>query len=238
MKERPILFSSPMVRSILDGWKTQTRRVVKWPKWIDTDYDKKRCSEIINSNDYRSVVKRGCCDGVIGKFGSPYGILGDRLWVRETFYAWGKWEPYLDGKKDRWRFLDHTDSKHPVKYPATEGNRFYQGPSNGGDDYHCRPSIFMPRWASRITLEVKDVQVERLQDISEADAELEGIERVGGEYSCSPWRNYLIGTPGEMNVHASAPTRSFQTLWDSINNKRGYGWDTNPWVWAVEFMMI
>jgi hypothetical protein len=221
MIERPILFSGPMVRAILDGQKTQTRRVVKWPRWITKDNGEKRCAEIINSNEFRAVVKRGTCDGIIGKFGSPYGVPGDRLWVRETFYAWGKWEPYLDGKKDRWRFLDHTDEKHPIKYPVSEGNRFYQGPANGGDDYHCRPSIFMKRKYSRIALEVTGVIVERVQDISDCDSLAEGIKPLD------------LAARGYIDARVA-----FRVLWDSINAKRGYSWDTNPWVWAVEFMMI
>jgi hypothetical protein len=208
MIERPILFSGPMVRAILDGQKTQTRRVVKYIP--DLGEPENWCCDNIDEEFFIRLAgnyRRYC----------PYGVPGDRLWVRETFYAWGKWEPYLDGKKDRWRFLYHTDVSHPVRYQATEGDRFYQGPANGGDDYHCRPSIFMPRWASRITLEVKGVRAERLQDITEADSQDEGV------------------IP---SIVAQKYRSGFQTLWDSINKKRGYGWDTNPWVWAVEFMMI
>jgi len=212
MKERPILFSGPMVRAIFDGQKTQTRRVVKYIP--DLGEPENWCCDNIDEEFFIRLAgnyRRYC----------PYGVPGDRLWVRETFYAWGKWETYLDGKKDRRRFLDHTDEKHPIKYPATEGNRFYQGPANGGDDYHCRPSIFMKRKYSRIALEVTGVRVERVQDISDCDSLAEGIKPLD------------VAARGYIDARVA-----FRVLWDSINAKRGYSWDTNPWVWAVEFMMI
>ena len=213
IRERPILFSGPMVRAILEGRKTQTRRVVKPKPWAVIP---PKAGLPIWPYGFK-YYEGSKTNGDPFRIDCPYGILGDRLWVRETFYAWGKWEPYLDGKKDRWRFLDHTDSKHPVKYPATEGNRFYQGPANGGDDYHCRPSIFMKRKYSRIALDVTGVRVERVQDITETDGKKEGVipSIVGQEY------RYV-----------------FKTLWNSINKKRGYSWDTNPWVWVVEFRVI
>jgi hypothetical protein len=230
MIERPILFSGPMVRAILDGQKTQTRRVIKSPA---KNMQKDGCQVIRRNPDndpwYKDYIwSMRTSTGVWGDYTNekflkfcPYGVPCDRLWVRETFYAWGKWEPYLDGKKDRWRFLDHTDEKHPIKYPATEGNRFYQGPANGGDDYHCRPSIFMKRKYSRIALEVTGVIVERVQDISDCDSLAEGIKPLD------------VAARGYIDARVA-----FRVLWDSINAKRGYSWDTNPWVWVVEFRMI
>jgi hypothetical protein len=94
----------------------------------------------------------------------------------------------------------------------------------------------MPRWASRIQLEITNVRVERLNDISEQDAKAEGIEVVGGPTSCCPYRNYRIGKVGEMSLHCSAPSRSFMTLWESINGAGS--WNENPWVWVVEFKKI
>ena len=136
----------------------------------------------------------------------PYGQPGDRLWVRET-------HAIIEG-----------DTSNAVIYRACQ-DFFYGG--------RWRPSVYMPRWASRITLEVTSVRVERLKDISEQDAIAEGIERVGGEYSCNPWRNYRIGKPGEMNLHCSCARRSYMTLWESINGAGS--WAANPWVWVVEF---
>jgi hypothetical protein len=212
MKELPILFSGPMVRAIIDGHKTQTRRVVKWPKWITKDNGEKRCAEIINSNEFRAVVKRGTCDGIIGKFGSPYGVPGDRLWVRET------WTPY-EKSSGHVGILYRADGsfveiKNTIEQEAIED---WLKVWDGAREHKWRPSIHMPRWASRITLEVKGVRAERLQDITEADSKKEGAVP------------FLFGQKYRSG---------FQTLWDSINKKRGYGWDINPWVWAVEFMMI
>ena len=215
MKERPILFNGPMIQAILEGRKTQTRRIVKWPKWIDTDYDKKRCSEIINSNDYRSVVRRGCCDGVIGKFGSPYGIPGDRLWVRETCWYAG----YAGGIA----LTNGTDTWRPNNFlPAEIWGSFR-------DKYSTKkcPSIFMPRWASRITLEITGVSIERLKDISAMDALSEGVG-LDEEYD---FDGYGIVS----GIHSRL---LFAELWNSINEKRGYSWCTNPWVWVVEFRVI
>lgn len=163
MIERPILFSAPMVRAVLAGRKSQTRRVIRLPfsrGWL------------------------GPC---------PYGIPGHSLWVKET------WARHPDGDG--------------VVYRATDP---------GWDDegqIKWRPSIYMPRTASRITLETTGVRAERLQDISERDAMSEGVERDG-----AGWRNYY---------HVAARD-SFASLWDSINGKRA-PWASNPWVWVVTF---
>jgi len=178
MVELPILFSGEMVRAILDGRKTQTRRVVKLP-----------VSEIGKMVKYRG-------DWVLPCEWSPYGKSGDRLWVRETWWQWGGTEKRISYRADTL----------PSFAP------------NGG----FRPSIFMPRWASRITLEVVDVRVERLQDISEDDAKAEGVMASGGWNADDT--EYCVGY-----------RTAFSRLWDSINAKRGYSWATNPWVWAVEF---
>ncbi len=210
MKERPILFSGPMVRAILEGRKTMTRRMVKF-------VNQANLSKFMS----HGVSRVSWCD----KPGEPmamdetdfltwcpYGVPGDRLWVRETFaevgctgwpinkfeYAYradftnGNWEGYADMCFEKWK-----------------------------------PSIFMPRAASRILLEVTDVRVERLQDITEADAKAEGVEPDDEQ---GYWKGYLH--PG---VHNSAK-KSFSGLWRSIN---GYeSWDQNPWVWVVEFRKI
>ena len=176
MKERPILFSGEMVRAILDGRKTQTRRVVKPPKGM--------------SERYAGV-----------DFPCPYGVRGDRLWVREAFSrcACGL---CLRG----W-------PKNGYHMPS------YRADTERDIVYH--PSIHMPRWASRIDLEITGIRVERVQDISEHDVLCEGV-RWDGEHD-SPWMLQL---------------NTFHQLWDSINGKRGYGWDKNPWVWVVEFKRI
>ena len=180
-KEHPILFSAPMVRALLNGSKTQTRRVVKpTPEWIGQ-------SGVLS---YRGRV--GLPHAL-----SPYGQPGDRLWVRETWMDLRGVEGALGG----------------AMYRATFGN----APEGG----KWRPSIHMPRWASRITLEITSVRVERLQDISEADALEEGI------------------TYNDLPNNGLAPRRArtwYCSLWEQINGPGS--WDANPWVWVIEFKRV
>jgi hypothetical protein len=188
MKERPILFSAPMVRAILEGRKTQTRRVVKKSAEMDT-------------NGFMALVpdEKKC----------PYGQAGDRLWVRETFHVC----PHHDDV-----FYKSDDLLLPRKCMAHR---------------RWRPSIHMPRWASRITLKITGVRVERLQDISEADAIAEGIEP-DGDF----WKHYgphPLKDLGENVAHAY-PVNSFRSLWHSINGPES--WAANPWVWVVEFKCV
>ena len=195
MKERPIIFSGPMVRALLDGNKTQTRRVVKmkphhqieerdngtpWP-WM---YDGERDAD--------------------SWMACPYGQPGDRLWVRETFAR-------IDGQTRPWIETDY-------KATYTHGDRL-------GDTLGIKkrwtPSIHMPRAASRITLEITSVRVERLQDISEADAQAEGVTDDG---------SLVTDLDGKDRGGTIA---AYATLWEVIN---GVGsWDDNPWVWVLQF---
>ena len=200
MSERPILFSGPMVRAILDGRKTQTRRVVK--------------GDAIN---HPQVDPR--------QLACPFGVPGDRLWVRETFCWPGEEELFYRADPEQEQAIAALQQKHRENpnYPKLVWT----------------PAIYMPRCASRILLEITGVRVERLQEISEADARAEGIERVGGPTSCNPWRNYQIGNAGEMSMHCSSAARSFQTLWSTIHAADGpNGWAANPWVWVVEFKRL
>jgi hypothetical protein len=212
-KERPILFSGPMVRAILEGRKTQTRRVIKpqvgdWVSridsapWIDGAHRHGIDGQwILVSEDFEKVRCFGHC---------PYGKAGDRLWVRETWQAintemkwWHEW-PANDRTSMNWAWTN------PV-LPAYE-----QTPPR------WLPSIHMPRWASRITLEIISVRVERLQGISAGDICAEGVDCV----------TELDGSPAD---HYNR--QSWVKLWDSINGARGYGWDVNPWVWVIEFKL-
>lgn len=200
MKERPIIFNGEMVKAIIENRKMQTRRIIKpqplpragAPKaWHDSDYFMQLC---------------------------PYGVPGDRLWVRERWAIedCGNWvrlskEIWCDG----WPI-------DMIKYPATDAPPAkYKNKSPYW--WNKRPSISMPRWASRITLEIVSVRVERLQDITENDAEKEG----------SPDDGYWDATQG---VHITDYRRGFMKLWNSI-----YGpdaWAANPWVWVIEFKRI
>ena len=207
MKERPILFSDPMVRAILDGTKTQTRRVVKYaaPDLIDADGWPLRDCSIEGAGE----VRAGC----------PYGMLGDRLWVREAHAA------ILHQFHGTWIETD---------YRATYKHGYRLGDSMGIKK-RWRPSIHMPRHASRIDLEVTDVRVERLQDISEADALAEGVfSKIGS----SPIGDEVATATGGELIYAF-PTQAreeYRRLWELINGAGS--WSSNPWVWVTEFKRI
>jgi hypothetical protein len=204
-----------MVRAIIDGSKTQTRRVVNPEPSAGV-----RVSPFCAS---------GLEDGHGRELRSPYGKPGDRLWVRESLAATRDaagiifdWHYAADGAKVprmpglRREFNDAMAFAHLVRKAV--------------------PSIHMPRWASRITLEVTGVRVERLHDITEADAAAEGVEslRNEGEY----WKDYLRSTAQCDELVCLNARDSFWTLWDSLNAARGFGWDASPWVWVVEFKRI
>lgn len=233
MKERPILFNGPMIRAILDGRKTQTRRVIKTS-----------AKEFCDLNGVGDAVFTD--DGI--KFRAvrcPYGDVGDRLWVRETFvlennYEYhGEWPLPTDGRPIQYRDggFDYGSYELIPHYRATDPDPHivpYECDGDNDDRTRWKPSIFMPRWASRITLEVKSVRVERVQDISYEDAVIEGIERINsiGPLRACGFKDYGNG-PGHMQ-----PQESFRSLWDSINFKRGHGWCFNPYVWVVEFERV
>jgi len=208
-KERPILFSGPMIKAILEGRKGVTRRVIdaltqpdEWRKFSEPAlYSDPLKYYFIN--DSGQIVSIQC----------PYGSAGDLLWVRETF------GPGLG------------DNATPtLGYVAYRADGEY--PARLKDTHVWRPSIFMPRWASRITLKLIEVRVERLQDISEEDAIAEGIT---GPHDVG-YQAFRI--PCDSKPRYSSAKSAFTVLWDSINAKRGYGWDVNPWVFALRFERV
>jgi hypothetical protein len=214
MKERPILFNAAMIRAILAGQKTQTRRIVK-----QLDPSMGACTKDLHGNPMSVCWAYG---GAV--IHCPYGQPGDRLWVRETFQG-----PLWDGD-----FTDKPADPHSAKYCVYKADGGPMPEYVDGDDNLCqgwRPSIHMPRWASRILLEIVSVRVERLNDISEADARAEGVQadRAGGFYIDTTDARHA--TP----VGAS-PIVAFQSLWESINGAGS--WGVNPWVWVVEFKRI
>ena len=207
MKERPILFSAPMVRAILAGTKTQTRRVVK-----------QQITPLADGSNWHQFDHRGsnyCMNlrnGTVSQWSPllqfcPYGQPGDRLWVRETFCPIYPQDPHYNGGR-------------PIEYDYAA--TYKHGHRLGdliGEKKKWSPSIHMPRSASRITLEITRVRVERLQNISGADAIAEGLSQTEG----GAW------LPGLCDY----PEWAYRELWKQINGAGS--WDANPWVWVVEF---
>lgn len=222
MKERPILFSGAMVRAILDGSKTQTRRVIKNNPIEPHPVEKAAHYHTGDpSQGYAWYWRDRGCWNSSKPFFCPYGHAGDRLWVRETH-----------------RLIDYSVTA-PGCYPVHDDWQAIYKADNLSEFIAAgrwRPSIHMPRWASRIALEITGVRIERLQEISEEDALAEGIEK-SSDPSLSSWpflgANHLIkGTP---KPHATAG-QAFLDVWGSIYGAMS-GID-NPWVWVIEFKRV
>ena len=229
MKERPILFSGPMVRAILDGRKTQTRRVVMPQPTPDARFVGGACIE--QPAEKRSISVEAPYVGIA----SPYGQPGDRLWVKETFIAFGRWETRFSEKKrrDEWHFVDMTlEAGFAYRFDSPDPDARRR--AGVTPTWPRRPAIFMPRVASRITLGVTGVRVERLQDITEVDAIAEGIRQHGEK---SGWVNECQLSDGKRHFDSSA-YGMYRQLWDSLNAASGHGWDINPWVWVIEFNRV
>lgn len=218
MKERGMIFNTEMVRAILDGRKTQTRRIMKpqpepcprgghwWPSNV--------FKTMLHVEDEMQNGKGGW--GGLAGDACPFGDLGDRIWVRETWAEAGASAPDL--KLYRANYPEHVPSIYE-NVPLAEEIRW-------------TPSIHMPRWASRILLEITDVRVERLNAISEEDAEAEGIDMEAlydsqDCYDCIADHN-MTGRP--------TVTGAFKYLWESIYGEEG--WKSNPWVWVIEFKRV
>lgn len=224
MRERPILFSGPMVRALLAGTKTQTRRVVKH---VDPD-----------GVVWKSAARLSGVHNLEGKFPEsamewcPYGQPGDHLWVRESTHR-RPMRHLLTGEPLAEKYDGGAYSADGADVLTPEGfdlSWWYSRKS-------C-PSIHMPRFACRLVLEITGVRVERLQDISEADAIAEGIDDVTAEVAPSDpefrfWRRYR---DGGWNGYTDNAIASYASLWTEIN---GHGsWEANPWVWVVEFRVL
>jgi len=226
---KPILFTGEMVRAILDGRKTQTRRILKsafpkqWPEPVRLADDEGNTGALNDPKYWGYPCAEDGCDMSLADWAyvlCPHGKIGDYLWVRENFAVYGDDDKYV---------------------------LHFQADVQRGSGW--KPSIHMPRKYSRLTLQITDIRVQRVQDISEEDAAAEGVEEnwlgylatgsngFGGQ-GWTPengWRNYLDDEDGEPSYSAK---ESFKSLWDSINAKRGFGWHENPWVWAITFQTI
>ncbi|HBQ8759856.1 TPA: morphogenetic protein [Klebsiella quasipneumoniae] len=197
MKERGMIFNAEMVRALLDGRKTQTRRIIK-----DCTVGRDPISKFIKigkkfigcyPEDVPELI-RECC---------PYGVPGDRIWVRET-----------------WARYNIDQNIHDIAYRATT-------PADWPEEGRWRPSIHMPRWASRIVLEITDVRVEQLNAISQEDAQAEGMELTG-------WRPTY--SDPDSGGEVMTPYDNFAELWSSIYGDES--WKANPWVWVIEFKRV
>ena len=215
-KERPILFTGPMVRALLDGSKTQTRRAIKRPLqnpgW--TSYRYFGPSENNPPCQSRAIeCGPDYPDGKEDQVMCPYGTAGDRLWVRE---AWSH-----DAQS-----LEQCRTAHEDAMGGGSYGPYYRATESAPDTLRWKPSIHMPRWASRLTLEITSVRVESLQDISRADAIAEGappshpsINQISREFGFADFSRSWYGQ-----------------LWDQINGPGS--WAANPWVWVIEFKVI
>jgi hypothetical protein len=231
MTDRPIIFSAPMVRALLDGRKTQTRRIVKVPGILGGRYPILPPEEAIELED--GEFSRGTFHyASTGALSGPYRLpaaVGDRLYVREEYYQRGHWEPVpgrsTKGGRQKWAFIP---ADQLIRFDAPPGHR--KGRHHADPvtiAWHKRLARFMPCSASRLTLIVEGVKVERLQDISRSDAIAEGIQRVGG--GMLRWENWT-GAEGQS---ATSPQAAYALLWNSLHGAGS--WDDNPFVVALTF---
>ncbi|MFO3663608.1 hypothetical protein [Pseudomonas amygdali] len=209
VKERPIVFSAPMVCAILKGRKTVTRRALKVQPHIDSSGNfcvgrSNYGQDIYGKTVTKHFVSSDC----------PYGQPGDRLWVREA------WQADAQVNEVAPRELSHGE---PIRYPADGASR--QTGCSMITPGKTRPSIHMPRWVSRILLEITDVRAERLQEISRSDIRAEGLE-------CPPELASDDVSPNYRDWYPAA----WRELWESINGADS--WNSNPWVWVVEFKRV
>ena len=221
MKERPILVRGPLIQPILDDIKTHTRRIMK-----------PQPHEVIPYPSSCPLIRLRESDATLSTWNNacPYGQPGDQLWVRENLRRsedglWGTYE--ADGS---W-VVAQTGIPMRICWHSSKDRSLSKS-----QDRKCVPSIHMPRWASRITLEIVDIRVERLQDISEKDAIAEGIEGLYINGRREGWINYTAKGGDDCDNAFGSPVASYRTLWESINGPGS--WELNPWVWVVVFRRV
>lgn len=239
MVDRPILFSAPMVRPLLNGTKTETRRIAKITAVMGNRVPVYPPEELIElqPGEFRQGMMHYLSTAALS---GPYDIgfaVDDRLWVRESYYQRGHWEPVegaqTKGGRQKWAFIP-ADCFYTFDEPTNyRKGRHHKDPATVA--WHKRLGRFMPRSFSRLTLTVTDVRVERLQAISEADAIAEGIEDVTREVACGDpalrfWKRYR---DGGWNGYVDTAVGSYASLWTEINGPGA--WEANPWVVAITF---
>jgi len=223
MKERGMIFNSEMVRAILNGRKTQTRRVIKGvdgatsfnPEW---DINGEEIFVVLGEKDRTGM------NPVLGAISCPFGAGGDRIWVRETFQG-----PLVSEElfEEYGAYPERFEIPQYCEYAADGGPRPEYCDLEDNLHYGWRPSIHMPRWASRLNLEITGVRVERLNSISQEDAQAEGMELTG-------WRPTYSDPDSGGEVWT--PYDNFAQLWESIYGEES--WQANPWVWVIEFKRL
>ena len=224
---RPMLFSTPMVQALLAGRKTQTRRVCKLQPNADCYYISEYSQGVltINYNQGDENPKLKC----------PIDV-GDTIWVRESFYAWGYWlkNGFSKNGKQKWKFKDLSDDIFEYKYTNNKPVCVSRLKFEGVRGYYKRSSLFMPKSACRIWLEIINIRVEHLNYISQIDAVAEGIEVIDGILNDSPtFKNYQES--GIENGYGF-PHNSYFSLWDLINGKDSH--KENPLVWVYDFEVV
>ncbi|HEX3156773.1 MAG TPA: hypothetical protein VHV32_19245 [Candidatus Angelobacter sp.] len=241
VQEKPILFSGPMVRAILDGRKTQSRRVVKpqpgpCDHKLNEEYEGHAIPTEFFMMDAGDWACRTCGNGVrltrndaVGII-CPYGRPGGNIWVREAWQYYGGDEYLYQKSRQSVAYKATWDSDKCLwKEGTAEPTTFDYWPET------WRPSIHMPRWASRITLELTKVRVERVQEISEEESIAEGVKAFDGS------AKGCFAVLGTTAISGTTAKECYQRLWDSINLKREggkYSWAANPFVWAIEFRRV
>lgn len=218
MKERGMIFNGEMVRALLDGRKTQTRRPIKWKQTRFTEIGEREDG----SRWPWSEDAEHACDFW---HPCPFGAVGDRIWVRET------WSSDFANYYPNDRVWYAADNNRRLDIEVVDGVRgIYSPESDVHVPFRWRPSIHMPRWASRILLEITDVRVERLNTISEEDATSEGVPPAGSLLPDYP--GTFLTPKGDFATAKVA----FQRLWESIYGAEN--WLANPWVWVIEFKRV
>lgn len=228
MKEHPMLFSTPMVKAILNGSKTQTRRIIKSPK-LDMYVEDIKFGVTAMTPEGHVSVRGKWMDGQESRYGESFikfpAQVGDHIWVRETYREYNIYE---DGELAIEKHLEYAADPGNEMIPMVDGDGFGIYNKDGSEKFiPWKPSLFMPKRICRIWLEVVSIRAEKLLDISPNDAIAEGIEGWGH----NTWKDYL-----KPSYACTNPIESYLSLWDSINGEGAFS--KNPWVWVYTFKRI
>lgn len=225
-KSRPLIFSAPMVRAILNGEKSQTRRVIKDLYGCENRITHWSQEQDKDGSLWRGYGDLGMCNGargILAEVRCPYGKIGDHIYVKETHYIWGRWvkNGTTTAGRQAWRFKVETPCT--VIFDPTNPQIATSTTPRETCAYWKRTSMFMPKRASRITLQITDIRIERLNDISEDDAKAEGVKP-----DCPV--GYIPAFLKEPHAYC------FAYLWDKINGEGA--WEKNDFVWVLEFRVL